>query len=79
MVRNHVYFKFAQGSQFAGAFLRIPILCRFQAGLPGIPVLPDPDDDEDDHEPLERITDENDLDYDEEEPITASEVNPWDP
>ena len=72
MIRNHVYFKFEEGSEFAGAVLRLPISCRFQAGLPGLPILPDPDDD--DNEPLERIPDENDPDYDEEEPITAAEV-----
>jgi hypothetical protein len=73
MIRNHVYFKFAQGSEFDGAFLRLPISCRFQAGFPGLPVLPDPD--EDDNEPLERILDENDMDYDEEEPNAAAEVS----
>ena len=54
MVRNTVFVKFATGTEFSAASIRIPISCRFQAGFPGFPI-PGPDEDDDDDVTLERI------------------------
>jgi hypothetical protein len=62
-----VYLKFDQGSELYGSSIRIPIACKFQAGLPGISPVSSSDDDEDDDDDitLERIGggDNDDQDY----------------
>jgi len=68
IVRNNVYLKFDQGSELYGSSIRIPIACKFQAGLPGIAPVSNSDDDDDDDDDditLERIGggDNDDQDY----------------
>ncbi len=66
-MRNNVYLKFAPGTELYGASLRLPIACKFQAGLPGIAPVSNSDDDDDDDDDitLERIGggDDDDPDY----------------